>query len=659
MNFMNYENFTSKKIIISFTFPAFFIFSFVIFSSIVSACDCCNPGLMTESGAPISSFGGGYFIVNGSKYSNDVQQVTYNLKVHNANNGVLTVTLEPEFAIQDYVSSPAVKIPPKTIGTLPLKVWIDGNDISGKLSVIYQCGSLSYGLSLSVYIGIVGQGNSTPPISTCTAAKRYNGCYNGTYRMYTCDEGNLAYTSTCTNYCCKREGGYGSFCVDDSTCLAMNKLPTPTEGNIALLCKNDECDSGIEKNIWVLFRWKGWDVLGKSYKSWTADELNQYDIIACSESSVCKFDFNSILYNMHFENRKPFLEIPSSSGAKAAYSFDYVSTASGKVVKDPQLLYSQDYITNGISSPGIFAYGSSFAGVENGKINDGTKSIASSSDNLNSLIFKVKETITHGRYAYIGLFPKTSLTGLTLEGGKIFNNTLKWLKYGDAWFGGTTNNDPPKGKIAFICSSEKCNSKSDVDIIKFLRSIGYSVVSKSQKNWLTTSLNSYNVILCASSRACKIPVGSNIYNAHKFGGKDFVEIVDATKLYAAYSFGYIADASAKRKSSTNVSFVNNDAIISDFNQPLPVILRSKSMASLQNPLSSPMTDVAHINYKGIDQHLSTMFYVPESGSGQPAHGRYMFIGWTGRFDIKNINDNGKLLLQWAINWANCGKMSCP
>ena len=632
------------------TFFLAFVLSLAFSVGIVSA--CINPVLRTDEGKTINFFG--TFTVNESDYPEDALQITYNMQVRNANSEPLTITLEPEDKIIDYVSSPIVEIPPNSVGTLPLKVWIGGNDIWGKLDAIYSCGGSPYGISVSAYINIIGKGNQTPPMTTCHSPSKYNGCYGGYYTTFTCSDGALVNRTSCSKYCCQKEGGHGSFCVDRTTCLAMSKLPTPTEGKIALVCKDDECGSGIEKNIWILFRWKGWDVFGKSYKNWNEDELSQYDIIACSDSTACKANFNSTLYNAYFEKRKPFLEIPSSSGAKAAYSFGYVSTSSGKTVKDPSMTYASDYITSGISSPGIFTYGNSFSGVEGGKINNGVKSVANSSDNKNSLIFKVKETVDHGRYAYIGLFTKSELSELTLDGGKIFNNTLKWLRYGDAWFGGTNNDQPRKGKIAYICSSSKCSSKSDIDLIKYLRTIGYSVDLKSQKDWLSSNLNQYNVIVCASSSSCKIPVGSNIYNAHKFSGKDFVEITSTSKLYAAYAFGYVASSSAKGKSSTNISFVNNDPIISGLPKTFVINARSKSMVGLLTPLPASMTDIAHISYKGADQNISTMFYIPESSG----HGRYIFVGWLGKFDAKIFNGNGKLLLERAINWANCGSITC-
>jgi len=653
-------NFTFRKMVIS---SAFFVLAFAIFSSLAAA--CINPGLRTDAGVPINSFGG-FFKVNGSNYpGNDVLLITYYMQVRNANDQGMTVFLEPDSTIRDYVQSSSVYVsahagengnPP---GILPIQVWIGGIEKDGALNVVFQCddGTPQF-VSPFVIIWIIGKGIAAPPAATCYQPSLNNGCYQGVYRTYSCTSNDLTYTARCTDYCCQNFGGEDAVCsTDRSTCFSFNDLPEPTEGTVAFLCSSDDCNRGIEKKVWFLLRLKGWDVVAKAYDEWTADELQQYDIIACSESRACDYDFNSLLYNIHYDKQIPFLEIPGSNGAKAAYSFDYVSTGGGKSVRDMQMNYAADYITAGIGSPGIAVNGNNFAGVDGKKLSQEVKWIANSTDDgneMNPLIFKVKEEIDHGRYAYIGLFNKAGLSSMTVDGEKIFNNTLKWLKSGDEAFGGSNDNTPRKGTVAFMCSNDRCSSKYDEELIKFLRSTGYSVDSQSLKNWLLSDVSSYNMFVCSSSRNCKIPVGSNIYNAYMFGGKEFVEIADTSKAYAAFNFGYLSDAALKRKSSTNVSFASGEPISTGLPSLLTVNKRSRGMAALENPLSLPLTDVAHINFKGVDQHLSTMFYVADSGS----HGRYLFVGWVGRFDTKYITSDGLMLLQRGINWANCGSIAC-
>jgi len=643
-----------KKIL---TTKIFFVLSFLMFSSIISA--CINPGMRSDAGVPINPFGG-VFIVNGSKYpGSDVLQITYNLQVHNANDQGFFVSIEPENAIKDYVSmsSPPVYIPANSIGTLPISVWVGGLEKSGKLDVIYQCDDEgSQFLNPFIYIWIDGKGVSPPPASTCSTPRALSGCYQGQYRTYSCVSNQLAYNSRCTTYCCQSYGGAESVCsTDGSTCLSFNNLPAPTEGKVALVCNKDDCSNGIEKKIWFLLRLEGWDVVGKSYKTWTADELNNgnYDIIACTETSACNIGFNSILYNAHFDKQKAFLEIPGSNSAKAAYAFDYVSTASGRSVRTSQVMYATDVLTAGIQNPGVFANGNSFVGVDGKKVNEGTKPIANSSDNANSEIFKVKETIDHGRYAYIGLLTKVSISDITTDGETVIKRTLKWLKEGDAAFGGTNNNEARKGKIAYICTTDKCTSASDIELIKYLRKIGYSVDADSLKSWLTRDLGPYQDIVCTSSMTCNIPLGSNIYNAHKLQGKNFIEIPYTSKMNAAYSFAYIGSATGKIKSAANVTLVGNP-----LGDGLPswmrVNVRNRGMTSLVAPISSPLVDEAHSNVKGVDQGLSSMFVVNSAGD----QGRYIMVGWAGRFDVDNLTGDGKLLLQRAVNWANCGNISC-
>jgi len=597
----------------------------VMFSlSVASVSASASPVLRTDEGVPISSLGG-IFIVDSSNYlGDDVLLITYNAQIHNLDDKqTIVVRLDPADNIKDYVYSPAVCVPPKSVKTLPLQVWIGGDNKVGKLSISYQFadGAPQY-FNPFVYIGIVGKKISSAPPQL-----------NGPQSLNVSNCGGVTNTNIIT-------------------------FPTPTEGKIALVCSRDDCNTKAERNIWILFRMKGWDVTGKSYKSWTASDLDKYDIIACvDEGSACRIGFNSTLYNEHFLGKKPFLEIPGSAAAQAAFSFDYVSKAVAKSFSDQQLVYNIDYITNGVAKSGIAVNGKQSFGVESKNINDEVKWIGNSSDGKLTTIFKVKESVSHSRYAYLGLFVTSSMSDLTFDGERIFNNTLKWLKYGDAYFGGSNDNTLPNGNIAFICSSDKCNSKYDIDFIKFLRKSGYSVSFNSLKNWLNVvDLSQYNVIICTSSKSCTIPAGSNIYNAHKSGGIGFVEIPDSGKISAASTFGYITNTknSVKTKLSTTISSAISSLFFDGLTSPAVVANRNRGMVSLPLPLASSLVNGAVISYKGVDQALSTMFYVPDSGS----QGRYIFIGWLGKFDKANMANNGKILLQRAINWANCNSIAC-
>src|SRR3989338_5097480 len=134
MNFMVAGNFTFRKMVIS---SASFVLAFAIFSSLAAA--CINPGLRTDAGVPINSFGG-FFKVNGSNYpGNDVLLITYYMQVRNANDQGMTVFLEPDSTIRDYVQSSSVYVPANSIGVLPLQVWVGGIEKDGALNVIFQC----------------------------------------------------------------------------------------------------------------------------------------------------------------------------------------------------------------------------------------------------------------------------------------------------------------------------------------------------------------------------------------------------------------------------------------------------------------------------------------------------------------------------------------
>ena len=402
--------------------------------SLVSA--CASPVFRAENNGPVQIFGYGFLEINGSNYQSN--QITYNLKVENLNDQGFTVRLVPENKLNDYFSAPPVFVPANSKSIIPLTVWVGGQSISGQINVNFSCedGTPQF-IFPSFDLTIYGQKIEAPPISSCSSFN-LDGCYSGLQRSYFCLSRQLSYIQTCTKSCCEQFGGKGSFCTNDrQSCISLNKMPVGTEGNIAMLCSKPDCNYGIERNVWFLLRYVGWNVTGKQYDQWTEDELKKYDFMVCTdESKACNIKFNSQIYNAHI-NGVPLLEIPNSRSLQAAYSFGYITKNQASSSSNPLNVTSFDYITNGYNGIVDVINGNSFVTVNKQFLSLGVVGLADAGSKGDSTLFKAKETYGHGRYAFVGWFTKAGVTDLKTDGGIILNRTLKWLKSGDVAFGGT------------------------------------------------------------------------------------------------------------------------------------------------------------------------------------------------------------------------------
>jgi hypothetical protein len=645
--FFLFEN--SKKIRTVFLVGIFFL----LFVTSVHA--CTNPGIRNDKGVPINTLGEGILIINGSEYQD--LKITYNMGVRNINDAGLIVNLKYPASLRNYIISEPTLIPANSNGTFPLDVWVGGQSVFGKVEVEFECEDQAVqGTRPFFYIWIIGKEISAPPNLTCDVLSTFNGCYQGLLRKFYCNrEDQLQNTSICTQYCCSRWGGNGATCSNDrSTCLSFNNLPPGTEGNIAFLCKDDKCNDGIEKNIIFLLRLKGWNVTYNAYDEWTKEDLLKHDIIACTDQSkACKIDFNSLIYNVHVEEGKPFLEISDSKSAKAAYSFNYLTQNKANYPRETSFNITQpDPIFQGLSGTITFINSDKFVTIPDEVLSGEAIDLADVGNSQASVFFKVKENIAHSRFAFLGTFVKGGVTELNPDGEIILNNTLKWLKYGDEYFGGTNFNEPKKGKIAFICSLDKCKNKNEIPLINFLKEIGYSVEARSIKEWNGASFSNYNIIVCAkASQSCQKAVqNSNITDAHLNQKVGFIEITDTSKAYAAFAFGYTNTSQIKKSTNTSIEKVIDDILFSGFSNPIEVLTKKTGISGpeLKNLLSTQ--DLTHVFSR--TYNISSMFRVDSSGN----RGKYAFIGFVPRFEY--LNANGKELLKRMVNWVNCGNINC-
>lgn len=613
------------------------IASFFMIISSVSA--CTNPAICAQDAKVCSkdysiSALGGIFTIDGSKYPGST--MLYNFTVINPNDdqGML-VTLVPDKNIVNYFYGGSVYLNPGESKVLPVEVWIGGLSKTGAVLVNFACDHDPTFWTPFMYATITGKGGS-PPLNNCTSPASLNGCYSdGLYKTFTCSNSNgTLIESTCVDSCCKKFGGADAMCSPDrKLCLSFDNLPPGKEGNIAFVCRDDNCKYGNERSVMFLLKLKGWNVTGKGYKSWSEDDLNKYDIIACSDQlKACKIDFNSPVYNQHIDKGKPFLEITDKNSAKAANSFGYVNRYGGTYEKVSPFVVHEDNITQGFSGTvnAIKAGKNSVTGINSKYFLPEVKSIldiAKNSPTTITTLFKVNSSQTHGRYAFIGWFSRSSVADLTTDGEKILNNTLKWLKYG---YGEPVYTKA--GEIAFVCNKGSCNKKTEMNLIKWLRENGYGVTGKS--SWSAEELQNFNLMVCSDKKSCSFDTSSPLYTAFQ-NGKGFLEFPDSSYVKVGNIFGYISNKCSRQSASTvNLA---QDPITEGFGNSIQVFNKKRSVCGIKE---------ANINddAKGISK-IKDYYNIVRSTDEK----RYAFIGWINY--INDLTENGKELLLRTIRWA--------
>ena len=611
---------------------------------------CINPTVYNEKGTPINPLGGTGLTINGTAYSE--MQIDFPISVKNKDEQGMTVTLRPYSGLRDYIDDANVYLQPGETKQLNLRVWVGGQSYEGVVQVFYVCddgGPQMFFPIINTYI--IGQKLEPPPTSTCDS-HGLDGCYAGMHRDYYCSNKQLTYSAKCTDYCCQMFGGRESICSSDKeVCYTFNTLPPGTEGNIAFICKDSKCNYGNERPVAFLLRLNGWNVTMNPQESWTENELAKYDIIACNdESRSCSIEFNSLVYNQHIDSRKPFLEISSGRSALAAYLFDYATNKKITTGKYSPFAFGNDYITDGYAgyvqvTKGAVDGKNKYVALSTSYLSSPVKDLADSG-NEQSVMFKIKEAVGHGRYAFIGWLSQS--TSLTSEGTTLLTRALKWLKGGDEAFGGTNDDTARKGDIAFICNKDDCGQDNEMNLIKYLRKEGYSVTGKAKEKWTAGDLSSYNLIVCSDSKSCEIAFGSALYSAYKNSGKSFLEIPYKGGMSAAEVFGYVHSKSYKASSFGIVS-TGSDIIFSGFNGYMEII-NDKSKIYGASPLSlNPALTVA----KDTEGSISTMFVYDASGS----RGRYAYVGWVP--DLNILSENGEKLLSRTVDWLVCGNSCLP
>jgi len=217
-------------------------------------------------------------------------------------------------------------------------------------------------------------------------------------------------------------------------------------GNVAYLCLNDDCNFGIEASAIDFLETSGWIVTGKAYNKWTAAELQNYNLIVCSEQSkACSL--TSALNQAHVLNTKPLVELSSTPSALAGKSLNYLKTKVAGTSKYTTDIFvtTPDSITAGYSgSTTILTSTQKIPVIRDNYLKTGTIDLATTSDRIDySNLFKVDGTPSHGRYVGILWFNSRTVSdhlrgydldtpypGLTLAGKTILKRAISWAQCG-------------------------------------------------------------------------------------------------------------------------------------------------------------------------------------------------------------------------------------
>lgn len=497
-----------------------------------SVMSCSSPIFYNEYGVPISLYGGGFIVINGDNYPPEQLMIDYNITVRNTDddNGI-TIYLTPTGLNGYMYVESSYYIPAGQTGNLTLQVYVDGPDKSGTIFVTGACDD-SFGMPDGVIVfGINGRGNAAPQTCNnnvlscgvwpnCQDISQYSGCSGGYMRNYYCADNSIMYSESCTNFCCKEKNGetgfcgsgickgtppacyddcdfFGTTCIDGDAyscevqldgckdivlhdecvdeCLGGECFDANTmSGKIAYLCRSDECNDNIEGDVSNWLESTGWMVIGKSRESWTDDELDNFDMMVCSDQTLgCKLDEGTVAHDKHKNQGMPLLEVADNRYAHAAYRLDYVNNPYEFLEVGDELYRTQeDLITTPFVNPiKIFPTEEKMVIVADYRLEDNVIDLLDiETDHRRTTGFKVKEDGNHGRYAYVGWFYKGLPDELTVDGFHLFNRTVLWVECGDECLSDGAFNYPPvalatitPSPIAYVNQEVEFDASSSYD----------------------------------------------------------------------------------------------------------------------------------------------------------------------------------------------------
>jgi len=163
---------------------------------------------------------------------------------------------------------------------------------------------------------------------------------------------------------------------------------------------------------------------------WTASELNNYNLIVCSDSKSCELTYGSALFNAYKNSGKAFLEIPYNGNANAAEIFGYVHSKLSKQSAYGIVSQAADIIFSGFSGYMELANErSSVFGPAPASLNPAI-TLAKATEGDVATMFAYDAAGSRGRYAYVGWVSDASL--LNENGEKLLTRTIDWLVCGSS-----------------------------------------------------------------------------------------------------------------------------------------------------------------------------------------------------------------------------------
>ncbi|MEM5799599.1 MAG: hypothetical protein QXZ43_02955 [Candidatus Aenigmatarchaeota archaeon] len=201
----------------------------------------------------------------------------------------------------------------------------------------------------------------------------------------------------------------------NSTFLGKDRL-----GNVAFICRTNDCNYGKEQSIITFLTDNGWTVEGKGYWSW-GNEINNYKLIVCAdELKACKIDGSHPAFTAH-KNGIAFLEIADQPYANAAWRLGYTKNYFGLTRSESLHITANHYITQNFTGSVNILTNPKFNVIQDYNLASSVIDLADSGNKQSSTLFVAN------KYAYVGWFGANRPEQLTSAGNLILGRTINWL----------------------------------------------------------------------------------------------------------------------------------------------------------------------------------------------------------------------------------------
>jgi hypothetical protein len=209
-----------------------------------------------------------------------------------------------------------------------------------------------------------------------------------------------------------------------------------TSGKIAFLCHDNNCNYAFESKIITWLENQGWDVIEKKYDTWTEAELNDTDVIVCSDQfDAC--DPTYLVTKQHKDYGKGFVEISAERSSRAGYRFDYLTSEYGisRYNNDSILIMEPDPITAGyFAETPIYDKPANPTAILDYYLKSEVIDLADVDGNYaRSTWFKVNQNGGQGRYASVNWFYESFLSDISPNdlspiGEILLRRTINWVQ---------------------------------------------------------------------------------------------------------------------------------------------------------------------------------------------------------------------------------------